>query len=334
MTPPLLRRSATIAGLAVAGALVLAGCSSPLPEPSPGAASTVATAVLTADQLDAVSERIGSALATADGALDASQLTGVLSGPALTIRTAQYRIAKATSPESALTVLPSALQSQFVPTTQAWPRTAMAVTTQPENLEAQRLVVLEQPAARENYTLWGWVRLFPGTALPTFVSADVGTEQVTDSTGLSAQVPDVLAAYVDYLNLGKSSKHAGEFEKDELVTSVLERRSAMTKALKAIDGKYSYTFSVPGGPVQALRTLDGGALVVARLTARENAKGPKGSKVSPDDEVKGLVGDAKTSNALVVGHTVLVAFQIPPEGSSDTVTVLGAEDAKTSAKIP
>jgi len=322
--------------LVLGGTLVLGACAPALPQPSAAPAPAKPAAVLTAGQLDHVSARVGATLDAADAALDAATLPEVLSGPALTIRAAQYRSAAATTPEAALTALPSTLQSQLVPTTQTWPRVAMAVTVQPENLEAQRLVVLEQTAARSNYTLWGWARLFPGTAVPAVASADVGTERVTDSSGLAAQIPDVLAAYADYLTTGKSSAHAKEFAKDDLVTSVMARRTAMTKALKAIKGTYTYTFTVPqGDTMRALRTLDGGALVVARLTARERAKGPKGSKVAPDDEVKGLLGkNPKASNALVVDRTVLVALEIPPAGSSARATVLGAENARTSAKIP
>lgn len=321
---------------ALSAALLLAGCAAAVPQPNPAPAPAAPPPVLTEKQFSAASARISNGLADADAALDSAKLAGVTTGPATAIRTAQYQVAKAVKNSAALTVIPSGLQSTVIPTTETWPRVAYAITEQPANLEAQRLTVMVQPTARENYQLWGWVRLFPGTEVPAFPNVDKGTETVTDSTGLISPIDETISHYVDYLNKGKSSTYAADFTADDFATSVFSRRTERTAALKAIKGSYSYAVAQPDGAAatpMALRTVQGGAVVVAQLTATEVSKGPKGSKVIPDDVERALLGNDKTSNSLSVTRTLAVAIYIPATTSKGAVTVLGAENVRTGAKI-
>ncbi len=330
ISPPRWRAACVLATMTL-----LAGCAAAVPQPHPQPAPAAPPPVLTQKQFTAVASRISDGLAQADAALDTAQLTGVTSGPATAIRTAQYRVVSSTKDTSLLTALPSGLQSEVIPTTQTWPRVAYAVTEQPANLEAQRLAVFQQTSARQNYTLWGWVRLFPGTEVPAFPQSTAGTAAVTDSVGLVATIDDTITHYVDYLNKGKSSAFSASFGEDDFATSVFDRRAERSTALTSIKGSYSYTVAPVADDatdVVALRTVQGGAVVVVSLTATEVGKGPKGSKVLPDDVERALAGTNKTSNVLTVSRTMTVAFSIPATGSASTVTVLGAESVRTAAK--
>lgn len=321
----------------------LAACGTALPTPHPAPSSIEAQPIVTIQRLDAISERIGNELTLVDEAKDASQLDSVTLGPARVIREAEYKIAAATKSADEITVIPTVLQSQMIPTTPQWPRTMMAVTVQPESLQSPRLIVLEQDTARANFRLWGWVRLFPAVKLPAVASAQTGTEAVTNDEGLSAGVLDVVGQYSDFLNQESASKYAATFSgsngktPDVFAAQRFANRKAMTKALKGIKGKFTETFSAPKDltGTRAIRTQDGGALVVAALTSTDKFKGPKGSKIPPDAPTKALLpAGAKTSNALTISYSAVVSMYIPPKGSANSVQIVGVEMRPVAATIP
>ncbi len=326
-------RLTAIAALLVSSAL-LAGCTGALPSPDPEPAPSIAQPVLTPGQVERAAQRISLALDQADLARDAAMLPGVLNGPAAQIRAAQY-IAAEDAGDDALTVLPPALQTSVISTTEQWPRSLFVVTEQPENLEPQRLVVLRQASARENYQMWGWVRLFPGAELPAFDQSTTGSAEVTDSSGLSADITETLDQYVDVLNNGTDSSFAGAFGADVLRQTIEARRAELGEALTPIEGDYRYQVTRPegadGAPI-AWRTADGGALVVAALTATERARGPQGASIRPDDVTRALLGDTKVSNRLFVDRQIVVALAIPPTGSTDEISVVGAENVRIAAR--
>ncbi|GAA2244338.1 hypothetical protein GCM10010401_16990 [Rarobacter faecitabidus] len=320
-----------LSALGIALALAAAGCSSALPQPHPTPVPATVEAVLTPSQVQAVAGRIAVALGTADVARDAGALAQAAFGPAAKIRAAQYTIATATGDSAQITAIPAGIQSSSVSDTDTWPRSSLLVTEQPEDLQPQRLVVVTQPSARENYAMWAWVRLFPGAALSLATPAAEIDLAGADGEAINAAVD----GYVDVLNNGAGAQSASQFNaEDELRASIESRRAELTKGLTEVKGTYSYAISRPPSEEATTRAwslADGGTLVVTALTARETAAAPKGAKITPDAIDTALLAGKTVTNRLVTDRQIVVAMVLPVDESA--IQVVGAENARIAASL-
>jgi hypothetical protein len=327
------RRAHLGAVAAAAGVVLLAGCAAPLPTPEPDETPATPPPVLDEGQEAEVLAAVGAALEEAGAANDPALLEDRLTGPALAIRTSQLAVAKSRGNADLVTELPTDVQQVVVPTTQTWPRTSYAVSVQPESLQSPRLTVYEQAGPRDQYELWGWVRLFPSTTLPSFAAPTLGSEAVApDDDSLLVSPADAVAQYADVLNVGSSSSFAGTFPDDPFRSLLAERAKLWNDALAPAAGSYSLTFTPnPDEQPRAVRTADGGALVVGAMTSAESMSAEEGAVVPPSTETeKALFGDTQASNVLKVGYVDVVAMYVPPADSDEQVRVLGTEHVATS----
>ena len=330
-----MRRVTPAAVLATAGLLALTACSPAVPQVHVDPPPATPPVMLTVDQDTSILTAIGETLTAASQTLDPAALSVRLSGPALTLRTAEFTVAAATGNTDAITEIPTEVQSEVLPTTQTWPRTTFAASVRPQNLQTDRLLVTEQSAPRDQYKLWGWIRLFPGVTLPAFPATDIGTEAVApDDTSLLLTPAEAVAHYADVLTNGDASPYAGEFGTDPLREQMAAQREKRTASATEIKGTYSLQFSPTDGVLQTLRTSDGGALVVGQITSTETLQGEESAKISPSPTEQAFLGGATASNSLTVGRTGLVGIYIPPAGAEAGLSVLGSEILTTSASIP
>ena len=324
-------RTAALAG-AVAGAVLLAGCAAPLPTASPDPTPTEAVPALTTDQMAEVRTAVGTTLEAAGATNDATQLAGRLAGPALALRTSQLAVAATRGNQDLVTNLPTDVQQDIITTTDTWPRQAYAVTVQPEDLQSKRLLAYEQTTARDPYKLWAWVRLFPSATLPKFAGAAVGSEAVPmDDASLVMTPADAVAQYADVLTLGAGSGFAGSFGDDPLRAWVASNATLQLAELTKAEGTMTMTFTPTPDQARAVRTADGGAMVMAGLSALETRTVEAGGTIAPGSETeKALFGASTATNTLNVGYTTMVAMYIPPAGAPTGVQVLGMENVATS----
>lgn len=330
-----MRRLTPALVLGTAGFLVLSACSPALPEVHVDPPPAEPPVMLTVEQDTSILTAIGETLTAASQTLDPAALQVRLSGPALALRTAEFTVASATGNPDAITEIPTEVQSEVLPTTQTWPRTTFAASVRPQNLQTDRLLVTEQAAPRDQYKLWGWIRLFPGVTLPAFPATDIGTEAVPpDDASLALTPADAIAHYADVLTNGDASPYAGEFASDPLREQMAAQREKRTASATEIEGTYSLQFSPVDGALQTLRTSDGGALVVGELSSTETLQGEESAKISPSPTEQAFLGGAAASNSLTVGRTGLVGIYIPPAGGETGLSVLGSEILITSASIP
>lgn len=316
------------ATLGTLAALVLAsGCASPLPVPQPDPVPSQPQPVLSVDQDSRVLDAVGAAVSAADAAKDSSLLAPRVTGPALAIRTAQIQIAAGLGKDDVLAALPTDVSPMIVPTTQTWPRTSYAVTVQPEDLSSNRLIALDQGTAREQYKLWGWVRLFPGTTMPKFALPEDGSEAVApDDDSLVMTPADAIAQYADVLNLGAASGFAATFGDDPLRLALANDLTTNSTSLAGIQGSYSMSFAVDAAqPIHAVRTADGGAVAMGALTRTDSYNGPEGASIAASPSQSVFLAGAPVSNVLTVTYVDVVAIYIPKAGSTDPVRVVGAE---------
>lgn len=329
------RRGIAALGLSLS-ALMLAGCAEDVPTPAV-APLEVNIPVVTESQAGTIAEAVGTVIGTADKEKDAATLESRVTGPALKLRSAEYKISSSQKDEKSITELPSIMQSTFLTTATTWPRTMFAVSERPQNLEPERLMVYTQDDARSDYKLWSYLTLFPGTTVPTFAAATIGTTDVTDSDESLQMTPTkALEAYADLLaDATKDNKAKFDLEKDSFYTTIESRRKDLKSAAKQIDGSYKETFKV-AKDWQALRTTDGGALVVGTIETTGSLKGEKGAVVTPSSLEKAfLKKDAKASNALTVKRTAVVAVYIPTkDNDSEKPRNIGRLLRTTGASIP
>jgi hypothetical protein len=324
------RRRSALTALAVTAVLALAGCANPVPQPTPDAAPAVPPPATTVAQSTRVLDQVGEVLAAGDAAQDPALLAARLSGPALTIRTAEYQRAVATGGERTPVVIPTVAQTTVVPDTDTWPRTQMVVTEQPADLQAPLLLVLQQTGPREPYRLWAWARLGQGTQMPATAKPEEGSAPVAaDDATLLLTPTDAVAQYADVLTNGDASAFAATFPADFFRTALLTAREQTVASLQAV-ATVSETVAPVADQITALRTADGGAIVVAQLATVTTATLSQGSITLNDPFDAALAGRPSVSSNLVRTWTDVVALYVPPAGGAQQVQVLAAEHARTS----
>ncbi len=331
------RRGLAAASAVAVTSVLLAGCAEEPPTPSPEPASSEGPA-LSQDQEAAVLEQVGTVLSETTESGDPAQLEPRVTGPALEVRTSQLQVAKVRGDNELVTEIPSSYLQLVSPTTTEWPRTAYAITEATEDLETPRLVVLEQAEARQDYRMWAWVQLVPGVTMPAFADPELGSEAVAPDDGSLAVTPtEALARYADVLSKGtESSEHADSF--DLLDGDLVNRVQADAKNLresasfKEAAGKYSITFSPREGDVRAVRTADGGALVVGVVVGSEAVEAEQDAKVPPLTRTQeALLEGKEPTNVLRTEYTDMVALYVPPSGTEEKIRPLGYSHVATKA---
>lgn len=317
------------APLALAAVLVLAGCATPLPVPSPDPVPAVPPPTLTAEQVRAVLEEVGSVLEEADGELDEKILARRVAGPALTIRTAEYTVNRALEDDAELVTVPTTDSTIVVPTTETWPRSVLVVTEQPEDLQSPRLLVLTQQTPREDYLLTSWSRLLPDRQVPPTFVPEVGSVPLPlDAEGLVATPAEVGEMYADVIKDGDDSPHAVLFGEDVFRERLALVREQYEKIAEQAGGRFTERYTPEVEQTVAVSTADGGAIVVVPFTSRTRITTDE-RELSLGRAERALLGKRTVGKRATFTWTGVVTFVVPPEGSTDPITVLAAEHVRT-----
>jgi hypothetical protein len=305
---------------------VLAACTPPLPTPTPRAEPAAAQPAVSVEQVDDVLAYLATTLEDADAVQQADLLTPRVNGPALTIRQAEYVLRTAGDAE-AITPIPAAAQTIVAPTTQEWPRTVMVITEPPADLQAPLLLTLVQDSPREQYRLWAWARLFPGVEVPATAQPQVGSAPVEATADTLAVAPaDVIAQYVDVLTNGAASAHAAAFTEDPMRAGIAALRDALTAGV--VDkGTVTETYQAYDGGPYAIATADGGAIVVGAVQTLSTIT-LTDSTLTIGDQTAAFLGKTTVGSNLAISWLSVVAFAVPPAGSTDPITVRGAGHAR------
>ncbi|MFD7308892.1 hypothetical protein [Promicromonospora sp. NPDC059942] len=325
--PPFPRPGLVLPALAITS-LLLAGCTAELPVPV--ADAPVVAAVVTETQEHKILDQVTGVVDGAKGADGAEALAERVTGPALELRRAELRIAAA-GDGKALLAMPMEAQQLVLPSEQGWPRSSFVITEQPAK-GTPLLAAFEQPAARDQYKMWGFVYLAPGVTMPQFAAAELGSPAVpADDPSLKVTPQDAVTQYVSVLNAGEKSKYAANFgaaADDELRATLRKTGDGQLAEIKKADKEAKGTFKVgyeaTKDPVKAVRTSDGGAVVLAALLSQETLTADKGWQLSPSTpSAKALWGGAKGTEVMKVAYRDMVALYVPPADSGEQVSLLG-----------
>ncbi len=273
-------------------------------------------------------ESVSAALTGADQAGEASSLAARVSGPALTTREAELEVAAARGDDKALTDLTIEPQQLVLPSDHGWPRSSFAITVQPENNATPVLAAFEQAGARDQYKLWAYVQLVQGVTMPQFAEADLGSAAVpSDDTSLVVAPEAVAEQYASVLKTGDRSKYVGNFSDDDYLRQVLRKTGRNQVAeieKKDGEGSFEVAFEPTEDPVKAVRTVDGGAMVIVALKSQETLRAEEGWKLVPGSlSAKALWGGAEGTDVMKIAYRDMVALYVPPKESDSRISLLG-----------
>lgn len=327
------RTTAVVATVLATG--LLTGCAEELPTPKPEA--PVAAAVVTQSQEREILDKVASVVGKVNKAGDADQLGSRLSGPALKIRETQLKVAGARGDTEPLTDLTMEMQQVILPSDQEWPRSSFAITVQPKDLMTPVLMGFDQSTARDQYKLWGWVRLLPGVTMPQFAEAELGSPAVpSDDESLKTTPEDAIKQYASVLTVDKDSKHADNFADDDLRQFFRDYGKLQVDAINKEEcgGDFKVEYEPTKDPVKAVRTADGGALVMAAMISQETILAKEeGCKIAPPtDSAKALwkandwtFDEDDLTNRVEMNYRDMVAMYVPPKDSDDQISLVGYE---------
>ncbi len=286
---------------------------------------------LTTKQAARVLGSVDAALERAFKARDPRRLGSRVTGPAA--RTLRARLTVAgklgrTVPAPG----PLVLRRLVLPASGDWPRWFVAAGDVVG--QATPIVrVLRSLGAREPFGLWGELLLLPGASLPTFASPQTGTPLLApDEPGLVATPTDVLNRYAKALTATTPRAPAQGFVLDQFREQVAGQLAADRRTLGRIADVDTVHRPSAADGMLALRTADGGALVVAALEQlyRVRVRRPGGPPVNLDADLAALAGVARIGRGVQRTAVELLAFHVPAAGQGQ-ITLVAASKGDVSA---
>lgn len=217
----------------------------------------------------------------------------------------------------------------IVPTSTSWPRFFVAVCDVKGQATPALRVMLSQ-SARSQYGLWAELLMLPGATLPETAAATNGAQALaSNATGLEMSPRQVVEAFARYLN-SSGKEGADDFAPNEFSDQVIKRLANDRKA-QAGAATVTSTHTPDVQSVFALRTADGGALVIGQMTQKYTVKVKSGRTVTVDPALGALAGGkTRFTKSFTRTATEVVAFGVPPRGTGP-VNVIAAQKGDVSA---
>jgi hypothetical protein len=315
----------------LAGALALTACAGPQ-TPTPPAAQGP-HAVVVPRQAERILDQVDAALARATGRRDAAALAPRVVGPAHEQLTADIAVQRALK-RPGTAAAPVTSSRLLLPRAGSWPRWFVAAGTSPaEPTPVVRL--LWSRSARAPYGLWGELALLPGASLPE-VGQQSGAEVLSPDagSGLVMSPRAVLQRYATVLTGTATAQVRKQFAPDDFQSQLADRLVADRKSLgtKSVADVTTEQRQTRHG-IHALRTSDGGALVFGALEQvyLVKVRPGKGSVLVRDRELAALFGNGRITRELRRTSSEVLAFHVPPAGSSRPVQLVAAGKADVRA---
>ncbi|GAA1000001.1 hypothetical protein [Subtercola frigoramans] len=308
------------------------GTPTPVPTPESGPPPVVSET-----QLDAVLARVSATTTAADAASDATALAARVTGPALELRTATYKIRAADPSYPAPQVIPVGPASVVLPqATESWPRTVFAIAENTDATVAPLSLMMVQDTPRSAYKVYYAIPLEPDTTLPPVAPATVGTSRLADDSKLLSITPaDAATGYADILAVGDQSPYFDKFDAtgDTLRTSVGVDYKNAKKAALPNTASIEFAKVAGAGEIISLATNQSGAIVALNIRESETVKVVEaGATVSPEGGVKAASGVTSSTKGTEAIYDYQLLFYIPPSGDTSKVRLLGFAQGLLSAK--
>ncbi|MDD7384550.1 MAG: hypothetical protein SPI12_02810 [Actinomycetaceae bacterium] len=329
------RRAVATVVLACVTMVGLSACSSAGSLPSAHAARDVAERpALTARQLETAHSKILDAEAAAVKSSQIQDAQGRVLGPFSQELTAQLKLKSILKDAYALPVLSTSVKEVAMTSAKGFPRFAVAITDPVSGSNTPSIDVLVQEKARGLFGMWAHTSMLPGTVMPAIDASSAGAQAIgaeDAKAGLVASPKAVIDAYVK-LNSTGSDANGLTFASDALRTQLAEAAKQNSTAM-ATGGSAAMSFAAGQNAPLAVRTAEGGAVVVAQMdyTSEFKVKDPNlpvtlashigALSTGKPDGVVTVKSDAKAH------YTVSVVFNVPPAEAKDkTIRVIAASN--------
>ncbi len=347
------RRSTMIAvSGALAAGLLLSGCSmgsgvlgsglAPTPTPS---SSDVAVAndlkppAVTKQQLGKIVTKIADTINAADEAKDAKLAATRLSGPALALRVANYKITKKDPSLASVPAFPSGTVEVVLPQqNDEWARSVFAIVQPSDTTLAPVALMLVQDSPRDNYKVHYLITLEPGFVLPPVAPAQIGSAALDADNGFGLLQPSQLAqAYGDVLIQGPDAEHVDLFQEegDSLRVDIGYDAKKKRQADFPTYGKIEFTNGPNAEAPISFPTNDSGQIVAVALDDIETITPTEaGAAINSPAAVKALSGSARSTKGITATYGVQLLFYVPRDGtgSATKIQLLGFSQGLIAAK--
>ncbi|UYG15984.1 hypothetical protein BRM3_10100 [Brachybacterium huguangmaarense] len=327
------RRRLIVGSGAAAVGLALAACSQEETPPvvQTGEASATPTPVADADQFTQIMKETSAALTAADEAKDPAKLAPRIVGSAAEFRTRAYEIIAKIPDHAESLATPSA--AILVPATSVsgdFPRTAILLVADAVEGGNPFFIPFQQADARSDYATWGWARQLGGVDMPSVEDSSVGATAVAaDADGLLVTPADALALYAAVLSNGDGSDPDDKLASDPFAESVhqgiQDERAKLNANVPANSlATIHESYSVHEGEFAALRSDDGGAIVIGTLRSSRTITVVNGATLRYADPESELVGKTSFTKEFVRDYGEVVALHVPTADSGAQVQPIGA----------
>lgn len=329
------RRRSLLAAVAAGLTAALIACTPEIPEVSAPPADPEDRPVLDGPRLERVLADIEEHIDEADEQGDEDILAERLQDPALSVRSAEYRLRSATAgtdAETSLQPLTTRSEVAVVSATSEWPRTALVITEIPNDANTPLLIGLRQDDPQVPYQMFSWVRLLPGVTMPETEVAEIGSTPVAmDDEGFLTSPQQALEQYADLLTEGSDSDYAEVFAEEPFREAVEQEASTLAENVEAA-GEFSHSTDVREEGAVAIRTAGGGAITLGALRTRQTfTLTEDGGEIEVGGQLAALSdSDGEVNESLRATYHVMVALYVPPEQEDAEITVLGAERVLSS----
>jgi hypothetical protein len=250
------------------------------------------------------------------------------------LRTAQLLIKSVTGLTDSNLQIPDTAKQVIITNSLTWPRDTFVITNTTQDMQTERLLVLDQNSPREDYKLWGIVRLFTDIDLPSFEVSNIGSASIVpDDITVPFSPENALAAYASVLQQGAQSPYASNFGDDPLRREIQTAVGGAAAELGQLAGAQSQTFSPRKDRIRALRSYEGGALIVGQIdSAWTRSTGNGANATAASDAEKAIFGSQTATTSLTATYINIVAIYVPPKNAGTTMQVVGAERYPVSVR--
>lgn len=276
-----------------------------------------AGAALTPAQADGIARRALARAHQADVSRSMAAARTAFVGVALRTAAASYAVNRVLDPASddaGAVLAPFAAPSRIVVTSGGrYPRTFLALS-RPQGAATDEIAVLSTKDVRTPYRVAGRAQLLPGAEVPATAPGGQGAAILPDDApGLAATPADVVRDYATVLQTGAS--RSTRFASNPVTVSVRANAEGQARGVFRI-AAFTQRHRPTADPVQALRTADGGALVMGAIERTDDFTVKKGAGyLAPPAAYKALAGGiAKITREAQVTTVQMVVFAVPPPG--------------------
>ena len=313
-------------GLAAASlaAMALSGCGAgaALVGVTDAPVENTADAPLSAQAAEAIAGRVLADAArarTATGATARQLRARALAGAALTISSADSRLARAGATATEPVTRPADPRVLAVSRGNAWPRVILVQSTREDGAAVLNLLVSARASAP--FKLAASAPMQPGSSIASLHALDQGSPLKADGTGLAIAPADLLQEYAASL-AHPGPRPAPHVEQgDRFTTAVRAGAAAQGKAVARL-AAFTQTHTPRPRDTVVIGLRDGGAVVFGLLERVDTvALKPTGKSLTPPPDLQKLLGRKTLAKRAELRTYETVVFTVPAAGRARLVAV-------------